>query len=204
VLVLTGATGTYRLTATPGDVSGVAANGSPWHAAFVWHEAPAAFDAAVLELGADLAVDLPAPGADAGMDALPVWVTSSADLPEIAGAAQVAAEADRLGLWEDLTQAQQEARRLAEDLARAQADLATERDDRAEDAARFRAGLAEMRDAAEAALRQQADALSGTEAEVKRLRSELATAQAAADDARQRIATVREALRLPEPIQDGG
>src|SRR3712207_2553853 len=51
VLVLAGASGTYRLTAAPGDVSGPPVNGEPWSAAFVWHEAPAAFEAAMLELG---------------------------------------------------------------------------------------------------------------------------------------------------------
>src|SRR5918997_6959386 len=64
VLVLAGPSGTYRLTAAPGDVSGAPVSGEPWFAAFVWHEAPAAFDAAMLELGDDLAVDLPAPSMD--------------------------------------------------------------------------------------------------------------------------------------------
>jgi hypothetical protein len=201
VLVLTGPTGTYRLTASPGDVA-APVNGEPWLAVFVWHEAPAAFDAAVLELGDDLAVDLPVPGADASQDALAMRFSANDDA---AGpAARVAAEADRLGLWEDLTQAQQEARRVGEELERARADLATEREGRAEDAARFRAGLAEMREATESALGEQAEALSSAHAEAERLRGELATAQAEADDARRRIATVREALQLPDPVADGG
>jgi hypothetical protein len=200
VLVLTGPGGEYRLTATRGDDADGPANGEPWLASFVWHEAPAAFDTAVLELGDDLAVDLPIPGADAGADALPVQSAATQADP----VARVAAEADRLGLWEDLTQAQQEARRLGDELARVRADLTTEREERAEDAARFRAGLGEMREAVEAAVREQADTLAGAQAEAERLRSELAAARAEADDARRRIATVREALELPEPIPDGG
>jgi hypothetical protein len=61
-----------------------------------------------------------------------------------------------------------------------------------------------MREAVEAAVREQADTLAGAQAEAERLRSELAAARAEADDARRRIATVREALELPEPIPDGG
>jgi hypothetical protein len=196
VLVLTGPTGTYRLTADPGPAPG---NGERWLATFVWHEAPAAFEAAVLELGDDHTLELPAPGPGTTSDALPVRPAVAAE-----PAARVAAEADRLGLWEDLTEAQQAVRRLTEELARAGADLDRERADRVEDAARFRAGLAEMRAAAEAALGEQAAALGSAQGEAERLRGELAAARAEAEDARRRIATVREALQLPEPVQDGG
>lgn len=208
VLVLAGATGTYRLTAAPGDVSGPPVNGEPWFAAFVWHDAPAAFDAAVLELGDDLAVDLPAPGTDAGAEALEV---RSASLPD-AGApaepstapARLEAEAERLTLQEDLHLAREDARRLGEELERARADLETEREGRAEDAERYKAGLAEIRETAEAALKEQADGLSSATAEVEDLREQLAAAQAEAADARNRIATVREALQFPEPGHAGG
>jgi hypothetical protein len=208
VLVLAGPTGTYRLTAAPGDVSGAPANGEPWFAAFVWHEAPAAFDAAVLELGDDLAVDLPAPGTDTSDVALDVRSASFEDVGVPAAPAgapeQLGAEADRLTLWEDLHEAQEHARRLGEELARAREDLATELEGRAEDAARYRAGLAQIRDAAEATLQEQADGLASATAEAEQLREQLATARAEAEDARHRIATVREALQLPEPGESGG
>lgn len=214
VLVLAGSTGTYRLTAAPGDVSGEPVNGEPWFAAFVWHDAPAAFDAAVLELGDDLAVDLPAPGTDASAGALEVRSASPADSSASSEAAEPAdpaaaperlhAEAERLTLQEDLHLAREDARRLGEELARARADLETEREGRAEDAERYRQGLAEIRDAAEAALEEQADGLSSATAEVEALREQLAVAQAEAADARNRLATVREALQLPEPGQGGG
>jgi hypothetical protein len=201
VLVLAGATGIHRLIAAPGDVSGVPANGQPWVAAFVWHDAPAAFDAAVLELGEDLAVDLPAPGTDAGAGALQVRSASPA---APAAPDRLGAEAERLALQEDVHLAQEETRRLGEALARARADLEAERHGRAEDGERYRAGLAQIREAAEATLQEQADGLSSATAEVAALREQLATAQAEAADARHRIATVREALQFPEPGQAGG
>jgi hypothetical protein len=205
VLVLAGPTGTYRLTAAPGDVSGVPANGEPWFAAFVWHEAPAAFEAAVLELGDGLAVDLPTPGTDASDVALDVRSASFEDAAEPAAAPeQLGAEAERLTLWEDLHEAREHARRLGEELARARDDLATELEGRAEDAARYRAGLAQIREAAEAALQEQADGMSAATAEAEQLREQLATARAEAEDARRRIATVRDALQLPEPGQSEG
>ena len=62
VLVLTGSDHTHRLPAAEADVSGAPKNGQPWRAAFVWQEPPAAFEAAMLRLGSDLAVELPEPG----------------------------------------------------------------------------------------------------------------------------------------------
>jgi len=200
VLVLAGPTGTYRLTAAPGDVSGTPANGEPWSAAFVWHEAPAAFDAAMLELGDALAVDLPAPSLDASpmaLEARPAAEAEPATAP--AGPEGLDARAERLTLQEDLHLAQEQAHRLGEELTRARADLDAERDARADDAARYRAGLAEIRDAADAALREQSDGLASATAEIEQLREQLAAAQAEAADARNRIATVREALQFPEP-----
>jgi hypothetical protein len=179
VLVLTGPSGTYRLTATPGEFSGVPENGKSWVAAFVWHEAPAAFDAAALELGEDLAIDLPAPNTDTSPVALPARGEPTG---------RVAAEADRLALHEDVRAALEESQRLADELARVRAELDAERARRAEDAARYRAGLEELRETAEAALRE----------DTEQLRGELATAQAEAADARRRIASVRAALQAAE------
>jgi hypothetical protein len=211
VLVLAGVTGTYRLTASPGDVSGVPVNGEPWFATFVWQDAPAAFDAAVLELGDELMVDLPAPGMGASPVALEARSTSFDDsgapsepAEPAAAPERLGAEAERLTLWEDLHLAKEQARRLGDELARAREDLETEREGRAEDAARYRAGLAQMREAADAALQEQAGGLSSATAEVEQLREELAAARAEAEEARNRIATVREALQFPEPGQAEG
>jgi hypothetical protein len=196
-LVLSGPTGTHRLKAAPGDVKGDPASGKRWQAAFVWQEAPAAFDAATLELGADFAVPLPAPGADAG-DGSPVRVVERTAHPAPgrempSGADRLGPQAELLALREDLHEAQTAAARAQEELERARADLAAERKGRAEDAVRFRAGLDEIRASAQEALREQAEGA----AEAQRLRSELAAAIAENEEALGRLETVRDALQLP-------
>ena len=140
VLVLSGAGHTHRLRAR-GRRSGAPEDGQPWRAAFVWEEPPAAFDAAVLQLGGDLAVELPEPGdADAAGRA-------SAAPPGRCATSAPAARAVR-ARGRALDRARGAARgarglhRAEEELARAREDLTAEREGRAADATRFREGVA--------------------------------------------------------------
>jgi DNA repair exonuclease SbcCD ATPase subunit len=213
VLVLTGADRTHRLPAAPDDVSGAPENGRPWHAAFVWQEAPAAFQAAVLQLGGELAVDLPEPGADdaePGIVELPIRLRPGGD--------RLRLEAELLGAGEELREAQAALRRTEEELARARADLDTEREGRAADAVRFRQGLAQVRESAEEALAAEqrtaerlhdelaagSGALAAKDAELAEMRGELEVAatfrteidtlQKRLEDAQGRIDTARAIL----------
>jgi hypothetical protein len=183
VLVLSGAERTHRLPAAADDVSGAPENGQPWHAAFVWQEAPAAFEAAVLQLGGELAVELPEPGAEGA-------ATGNVELPVRSrpGAERLRLEAELLAAREEL----REAHRSEAELSRARDDLAAEREGRAGDAVRFREGLAQVRESAEEALaleqrtseqlrdelKAAADALAAKEGELADVRGELEVAAA--------------------------
>jgi hypothetical protein len=202
VLVLTGAELTHRLPAAADDVSGAPENGQPWSAAFMWQEPPAAFETAVLRLGADLAVELPDPGDDGdapGDVELPV--RSEPGL----GAERLRLEAELLAGREELREARSALRRAEEELSRARQDLRAERDERSADAVRFREGLSQMRVSAQEALAAKdaelvdvrgelavavafrAEAESASKAEIAALRERL-------DEVRGRLESVREAL----------
>jgi hypothetical protein len=198
VLVLTGGERTHRLPAAEGDVP---EDGEPWSAAFVWEEPPAAFETAVLRLGADLTVELPEPGAD-GDGPRGVKLPVQGPAP---GTERIRLEAELLAAREDVHEARAAQQRAEEELSRAREDLRAERDGRAADAARFREGLAEMHAAAEEALgardaeladvrgelevavafREEAEAAS--QAEIAALRERL-------DEVRRRLDTIRETL----------
>jgi hypothetical protein len=184
VLVLTGRDRTYRLPAAADDVSGVPENGQPWRAAFVWQEAPAAFEGAVLQLGGELAVDLPEPGADdaePGNVELPIRLRPGTD--------RLRLEADLLTASEELRAAQSGLHRAQEELSRARADLEAEREGRAADAQRFRDGLTQVRGSAE-------EALSAEQRTAEGLRDELAAASAAVAAKEAELADVREELEV--------
>ena len=213
VLVLTGAERTYRLLAAADDVSGAPENGQPWRAAFVWQEAPAAFEAAVLQLGGELAVDLPEPAPD---DAKP----GNVELPirSRAGTDRLRLEADLLAAGEELREAQSALHRVEEELSRARTDLEAEREARAADAVRFREGLVHVRESAEEALVAEqrtagqlrdeltaaSEAVAAKDAELTEVRGELEVAaafrtesdtlQKRLDEAHRRIDAARQAL----------
>lgn len=208
VLVLSGAERTHRLPAATDDVSGVPENGRPWQAAFVWQEAPAAFQAATLELGPKLAVELPEPGADgAAPGKLALTLRSGlGEAPAGGSRERLRLEGDLLAVQEELREATAAAHRAQSDLSRARSDLDAEREGRAADAARFRDGLAQMGASAEAALaveqatsRRLGDelkaALEAAEAKESELRLELDTAEAvwteSRSEAEAEIATLR-------------
>jgi hypothetical protein len=202
VLVLSGGERTHRLPAAEGDVSGSPENGRPWSAAFVWHEPPAAFQAAVLRLGSDLAVELPDPGRNGEASA-------SVELPVQSenghGVDRLRLEAELIAGREELREARSALHRVEEELSRAREDLRNEREERAADAVRFRAGLSQLRESVE-------DTMRAKDAEVDEIRGELEVAtafraeaesaskaeiaalQERMDEARRRLDSVRDAL----------
>ena len=204
ILVLSGAGRTHRLRA--GDDAGTPEDGRPWEAAFVWEDAPVAFDSAVLHLGGDLAVDLPEPGdEDAGRLELPARLAGPEPDAQVAGVDRLELEADALTAREELREAQAGIRRVEDELARAQADLELERHERAADATRFREGVAKLRaTAAEAVAEVQAELDIATafraqleessQAEIAELRERLETAEAAAEE----LPRLREELKAQE------
>jgi hypothetical protein len=213
VLILSGAERTHRLPAAA--VSGAPENGRPWRAAFVWQEAPAAFEAVMLQLGGELAVDLPEPGEGGAAPEnveLPVRVPSRDHAVPGAGAELLRLEGELLAAREELLEAQSNLHRAVGEMRRAREDLDTERAERAADAVRLRDGIATVRESAEQALgveqrtaQQLRDALDAAhktlearDAELADARGELdvaATFRAEAEAAAQaELAAVRERL----------
>lgn len=216
VLVVRGAEATHRLAAAPAEESGAPENGQPWHASFVWREAPTGFEHASLELGDDIVVDLPDPGWDGEssgveiLEAAPVETPPDDAIPGT-GAERLRFQAELLALHEQVREAQAAVERVEAELGRARADLEAEREGRAADAARFKQGLAHVRESAEQALdveaaarmraeseteelRERVDALADTAADVDQLRADLTAARAEADGVRAELATARSAI----------
>ena len=191
VLVLSGPERTHRLPAAAADVSGAPENGEPWRAVFVWPEAPAAFESAVLQLGGELAVGLPEPGDDGAAPdnvELPVWVPPRDHAAPGAGAELLRLEAELLAAREKLLETRSTLQREAGELRRAREDLDSERAERAADAVRFRDGIAAVRESAQQALaleqrtaQQLRDALDAANETLEAKDAELADARAELD-----------------------
>jgi hypothetical protein len=224
VLVVHGPERMHRLQALPDSLSGSLEDGSMWSAEFAWQEPPVAFDAATLELGPEIAVELPEPGTKRR------WIrgsTLSVRRPErepepqpedsgpAPGAERVRMEAELLAAREEIRELRAAAEQAREELTRARDDLKSERDRHAGDAERFREGLASVQQSAaealarkqsaveqlEAALRDARGALEAKDAELDRLRAQLDDAAAAREraeaDAEQllsRLERIRDAL----------
>src|SRR5688572_6734397 len=62
-LVLRGPERMHRLKALPDTLTFPPEEGTLWSAEFAWQEPPVAFDAALLQLGPEIVVELPEPGA---------------------------------------------------------------------------------------------------------------------------------------------
>jgi hypothetical protein len=209
VLTVEGPDGPHRLPAVR-DAAGPPSDGAPWAVAFTWLEAPVAFDRARLELGAALAVELPAPGEPGEGGVLLVEHTYDGDgaaaVPDADGAAdRMRLEAQLLDARQQLEEARVAARRAQEELQRAQEDLAAEREREAADAVRFREGLAKVRASAEEAIaaaaldrsraeeeaRAEIAALRERVAELEPASEELRAARSELDDARGALAEAR-------------
>ena len=181
-LTVHGADGVRRLTGAPGEP---ASDEESWSALFLWDQPPVAFEAAELELGDGLSVELSAPG------------TRDKAIP-IRGAARSPADALRLQVallsaQEDAREALAVNRQTLQELARARDDLEAERSAHAADAERFKQGLDEVREAGERAvtaaraevaeLRRRVSELETELGDVGVLRDELRTAESQAAEA---------------------
>ena len=193
ILMVHGPDGPHRLPAI--DDAGPPADGVPWAVAFAWMEAPVAFERARLELGPEVAVELPAPGQGEAGTWLPVSLADdgdgAADVPS--AASDTGGAADRLRLELQLLDARQEleetraaAQRAQEELDRAHADLAAERERAAADAERFREGLTTVRASADEAISaaelERSHAEQEAQAEIATLRGRVAALEPAADE----------------------
>lgn len=198
VLVVRGPERTHRLQALPDSVSGSLEDGGPWSAEFAWQEPPVAFDAATLELGPEIVVELPEPGAkrrwvrgqtlevrstdiSASAERTPdqpdgtVLDREQASQPEDSGrwpgAERVRLEAALLAAHEEVRELRAAAERAREELTHARDELASERDRHAGDAERFREGLASVQQSAADALTLQQSALQQVEAALRESQS---------------------------------
>jgi hypothetical protein len=205
VLIVRGADATHRLPAVGDSLAVPPDEGSRWSAEFAWQQPPIPFDGAELDLGGELVVALPAPGARRsrfrhhilevrGAAGRPAADGDGEQSPRPEAAPRTGVE--RLQLEGELVAAQEELhelragmQRAQEELSRARADLDAERSRRAADADRFRQALERVQtSAAEAvAMEQQAaeqrlqdvqQALSDRTATVELLRGQLDTAVA--------------------------
>jgi hypothetical protein len=152
VLVVSGGGAERRLNAVD-EVP--AEDGQAWRAQFVWDEPPVGVEAAALELGPDIVVDLPPPGA-------PKTVLQ----PRSPQPGDVALQADLLAAEQEVQELRSALERTQAELDRARSDVEGERSGRAADAERFREGLAQVRASAE-------QAVAAAEAEVDALQQRL-------------------------------
>ena len=136
VLVVNGDGDPHRLHAAQDSVP---EDGEQWRAEFVWDGVPVGVDSAVLELGPDIAIELPPPGAGP---------EQSLDVRH----ESVALQAQALEAEQHTAELRAALERAEADLARARSDVESERSGRAADAQRFRDGLARVQASADEAL----------------------------------------------------
>jgi chromosome segregation ATPase len=175
--VIRGADGDHRLA---GRVVSAPADGGSWSAAFLWREAPIAFETAGLELGEGRIVTLPAPGpaAQAGQR-LDIRVSrpphEPADVPARPMAGALRLQAALVAAEDEARHAHAAREGLEEELARARQDIVRHQARHAADAERFRAGLATVQEVGEQALAEALD-------ENARLQGRLGELQRVAED----------------------
>jgi hypothetical protein len=185
VLVVPGPERMHRLPAVPDSLSGPPEDGGPWSAEFAWHEPPVAFDAAKLELGPEIVVELPGPGAKRRrLRGQSLEVRGATPAP---GGERVRLESELLAAQEEIRELRTAAERAQEELTRARDDLNAERERHAGDAERFREGLARVRESA-------AEALAVEQSAAQQLRGELDEAVAARMQAESEAETLRARL----------
>jgi hypothetical protein len=206
----------HRLEAVSGTF-----NRDNWHVVFAWQGDPELVERAELELGKALVVELPSGPSNPGRgrrftrNRLPVQ-----ELEQPRGASDGPADDDDvLGLHSAMVAAQEEAAKLRDERARLIADAQSarqqakhEREQRESDVVRLREAINSLRRLAEDALRKEREAtrsvsieldeleafVSTSQAEMKRLRSELADTRQELQDATEegnRLRSTFDALR---------
>jgi hypothetical protein len=186
VLVVSGGGVDHRLNAVEESPVG---EGEIWRAQFLWHEAPVGVEAAALELGPDIVVDLPPPG------------TATALLrPRRASAGDVGLQTELLAAEQEMQELRSALERTEAELDRARSDVEAERSGRAADAERFREGLAQVRASAE-------EAVAAAEAEVERLQQRMSAVQGVGREAGELRADAQRLLqrvtKLVDVLDDG-
>ena len=210
ILIVTGGGTPHRLHVAPDSAP---ADDGAWRAVFVWDGVPVGVESAALELGPDLVVDLPPPGAGEAqsLDIRHAEADGEPVAPPPAGR-DVAMQAQRLAAEQHAEELRAALERAEEELARARSDLESERNGRAADAERFRDGLAQVQASAEQALtaeRAQAErATAQNHRETEALREELQAARAQAEreaEARREQAAAGEELQQRlSALEDAG
>jgi hypothetical protein len=199
VLIVTGGGAPHRLQGTPDSAP---ADDGAWRAVFVWEGVPVGVESATLELGPDIVIDLPPPGADQplSLDVQRADAGGEPVAPPPVGR-DVAMQAQRLAAEQHAEELRAALERAEEELARARSDLETERSGRAADAERFRDGLAQVQASAE-------HALTAERGETEALRDELRAARGQAEreaEARREQAAAGEELRQRlSALEDAG
>ena len=198
VLVVRGGDSTHRLVPAAdserqaGRVGLRRFGGTRWRASFAWPGQPTSFDRAVLELGEEFVVALPAPGAiRSGRRALRV---SRREPPTLGPAERIGLQAELAATREEaedlrgrLEQAQQVARRLRQ-------DMDAQRKRREAESKRFHETLAGMRGTAEEAVYAERRNAETMRAELEEARRAAEDAEKAADEARRDLAAMRDEL----------
>jgi hypothetical protein len=230
-LVLHGAERTHRLPAVEGDGSDAPMDGEPWAATFAWQDVPEAFDAAELELGPDVTVQLPEPHAGQrsfGGQRLPVRKAAERE-PEAArqnGSPPPAAEegrqnsspppaaeegrqngspppaAERLRLQSELVSAQEEARELRAELERAEEELSRARQDLQAERERHAADSERFREGLASVQASAEEALAAEQLGADELRAELDAALDARREAEAAMEPLREQLAALEKTEE--
>jgi hypothetical protein len=199
VLVVSGDGEAHQLRSVDATVSGPPEDGKSWQAQFEWDAAPVGIEAAVLEFGTRMVIDLPAPGANRGparsievrrddQDAVP------GQEPPVAAAGDIALEADLVVAEARIQELRAALERAEADLDHARTDLEAERSGRAHDAEQFHAGLARVRASAE-------HALEVAQAEAQQVRAEAESEAAALREQMAGVSEMRvDAQRLLERL----
>jgi hypothetical protein len=221
VLVLHEGESVHRLPAISDSVDGPPQDGQVWQAEFAWQDAPVAFDVAELELGDDLVVELPDPGAKHRRPVLEVRTPPEPDAADET-ATSVGSQIDLLAAQEELREVRVELEQTQAELTRARDDLRAERERRTGDSERFRDGLAKVKESAEEALaaeqlatsrldadlKEARDAIGASDAELQTLREQLDAAESETLTLRERVtqleAAAEETERLRAELKEAG
>jgi hypothetical protein len=166
--------------------------GGQWRAVFTWPGPPSSFDGAVLELGDDFEVELPAPGSKIGRRVLEVG-RPRADI--LTGADGIRLQADLASAREEAEEARGRLHETQEAARRLRQDLEAQRKRRKAEAARFHAALESIRDTAE-------KAVSAERERAEALRAELEEAHATVSSSREEVQRLREHAAAVEAQRD--